>query len=69
MPVSLRLGMLRGYLGPSDFPLSLTVYHSPNCWREMARFLQGPVPEYRYRVKGLLFDQGDVRPVPLYAWT
>jgi FkbM family methyltransferase len=48
--------------------IALTVYHPGNNWSEMAAFLKGLVPEYRFRIKGLSYNGGRPRPVMLHAW-
>ena len=49
--------------------IAFTVYHPGNNWKEMAAFLQGLVPEYQFRIKGLSYNAGQPRPVMLHAWT
>jgi FkbM family methyltransferase len=48
--------------------LALTMYHAENDWRATVDFLQGLVPSYRYRVKGLGVKHG-VHPVLLHVWS
>jgi FkbM family methyltransferase len=49
--------------------IAFTVYHPGNNWKEMVAFLQGLVPEYKFRIKGLSYNAGRPRPVMLHAWT
>jgi len=48
--------------------IAITVYHPGNNWKEMAAFLCGLVPQYRFRIKGLSYNAGQPRPVMLHAW-
>jgi FkbM family methyltransferase len=48
--------------------IAITVYHPGNDWKEMLKLLRALAPQYRYRVKGLSYNQGAPRPVMLHAW-
>jgi FkbM family methyltransferase len=49
--------------------IAFTAYHPGNSWKEMADFLRGLVPEYKFRIKGLSYNGGYPRPIMLHAWT
>ncbi|HTP68856.1 MAG TPA: FkbM family methyltransferase [Dongiaceae bacterium] len=49
--------------------IAFTVYHPGNDWKQMMSFLKRLVPAYRFRVKGLSYNDNFPRPVMLHAWT
>jgi FkbM family methyltransferase len=48
--------------------LALTVYHRGNDWQRMRELLVDLVPDYRFKVKGVSYNDRTPRPVMLHAW-
>jgi FkbM family methyltransferase len=48
--------------------IAMTCYHIGNDWEFMLRLARSVVPAYRYRVKGISYNGGKVRPVMLHLW-
>lgn len=48
--------------------IALTVYHPGNDWREILNLCRSLSPEYSYRIKGLSYNQKQVRPVMIHLW-
>lgn len=46
--------------------IAITVYHFQNDWQEMKNFLLSLVPEYRWKLRGLVFYG---KPMMLHLWT
>ncbi len=45
--------------------IAITVYHKENDWRDMVNFVKSIVPEYNYKLKGMVPDG---KPLMLHMW-
>jgi len=48
--------------------IAITVYHPGNDWKTMQARLRELVPSYKFRVKGLSYNDRVARPVMLHCW-